>query len=59
MLKENPALLWKDVRFKDKCRAMDDTNSQFRLDEVSEVEMDLIGWRYSRVFESMRHAEGV
>jgi len=59
MLKEEPYLLWRDVRFGDKCKVMDKTNRQLRLDEIGEVEIDLIGWRYSRVFGFLRQTESV
>lgn len=54
----NPALTWRQVLFNEKRRITESINARLIEEGIPMIEIELVGWRMSRVIGNLRHAEG-
>jgi hypothetical protein len=54
----NPDLTWRQVPFNEKCRITERINARLADEGIPVIEIELAGWRMSRVIGNLKHAEG-
>jgi hypothetical protein len=57
MRESNPNIKWREVPYNEKCEVTDRINGRLNQEGIPAVEIELIGWRMSRVFGNLKHAE--
>ncbi|KAH6861252.1 hypothetical protein B0T12DRAFT_404416 [Alternaria alternata] len=51
------ALTWRQVPFNEKRRITERINARLTEEDIPAIEIELVGWRMSRVIGNLRHAE--
>ncbi|KAL5121512.1 hypothetical protein ACEQ8H_000584 [Pleosporales sp. CAS-2024a] len=55
LLQTNPELTWRQVPFNEKRRITESINTRLIQEDIPMIEIELVGWRMSRVIGSLRH----